>query len=156
MIKGRDGLLSTLNLDRWNDAGFSTIEHIAPQNAGVNGWDPKIYEDSSTVHMLGNLTLLPKVENSSASDRSWELKRLMFRALSAKTVEEAEKTLALASQEGIYLGDGAEAIIRRARHLPLVSSLAQRDEEWTEAFIRDRSERLCSLAWDSLAPWLDL
>ncbi|GGV54106.1 hypothetical protein GCM10010293_67820 [Streptomyces griseoflavus] len=156
VIRGRDGLLSTLNLDRWTDAGFSSIEHVAPQNAGVNGWDPKIYEDSATIHVLGNLTLLPKVENSLASDRSWELKRLMFRALSAKTVEEAERTLALASHEGISLGDGAEAIIRRARHLPLVSSLAQRDEDWKEEFIRERSERLCSLAWDSLAPWLDL
>ncbi|MGV9251775.1 GmrSD restriction endonuclease domain-containing protein [Streptomyces sp. NPDC003697] len=156
IVQGRGGLLSTLNLDRWNDASFSSIEHIAPQNASVNGWDPKIYEDSATIHVLGNLTLLPKVENSSASDRSWELKRLMFRALSARTVEEAEKTLALASREGISLGDGAEAIIRRARHLPLVSSLAQREEDWTEKFIRERSERLCSLAWDSLAPWLGI
>ncbi|SEC15055.1 HNH endonuclease family protein [Streptomyces sp. 2314.4] len=156
VTQGRKGLLSTLNLSRWNDAAFSTIEHIAPQNPGVNGWDPKIYEDSATVHTLGNLTLLPKVENSSASDRSWELKRLMFRALSATTVEEAEKALALASREGISLGQGAEAIIRRADYLPLVSSLAQRDEDWTEDFIRERSERLCSLAWDSLAPWIDL
>ncbi|MEU0443721.1 HNH endonuclease family protein, partial [Streptomyces sp. NPDC006186] len=156
VIRGRSGLLSALNLDQWNGAAAATIEHIAPQSSGNNGWDSKIYEDSTTVHTLGNLTLLPKVENSSASDRSWELKRLMFRTLSASTVEEAEKTLSLAAQEGISLGEGAEAIIRRSRHLPLVSSLAQREEEWTEEFIRERSERLCGLAWESLAPWLGL
>ncbi|MFI5899824.1 DUF262 domain-containing protein [Streptomyces cyaneofuscatus] len=154
VTQGRKGLLNTLSLDRWNGADFATIEHIAPQHPGAGGWGTKIYEDSTTVHTLGNLTLLPKVENSSASDRSWELKRLMFRALSATTVEEAEKTLAVASSEGISLGQGAEAIIQRARYLPLVSSLAKRNEQWTEEFIRERSERLCSLAWDSLASWI--
>ncbi|MFF2960539.1 MULTISPECIES: DUF262 domain-containing HNH endonuclease family protein [Streptomyces] len=156
VTQGRRGLLSTLNLNRWNSTDFATIEHIAPQNPGANGWDIKIYDDSTTVHTLGNLTLLPTVENSSASDRSWELKRLMFRALSATTMEEAEKTLAMASREGISLGQGAEAIIHRARYLPLVSSLARRDEDWTEEFIRERSNRLCGLAWDSLAPWIGL
>ncbi|MDQ8706737.1 DUF262 domain-containing HNH endonuclease family protein [Streptomyces sp. LHD-70] len=156
ITQGRKGLLSTLSLERWTDAASETIEHIAPQNQAANGWDPKIYEDSATVHVLGNLTLLPKVENSSASDRSWELKRLMYRALSAATMEEAENALSMAAREGISLGHGAEAIIQRSRHLPFVSSLARREDEWTEDFIRERSERLCSLAWDSLATWVGL
>ncbi|WP_244215640.1 DUF262 domain-containing HNH endonuclease family protein [Kitasatospora purpeofusca] len=151
---GRRGLLSTLNLESWHDQAFSTIEHVAPQKTAP-GWDAKLYDDN-VVDVLGNLTLLPGVENSSAKQRPWPIKRLMFQALSATTVEEAERTLAQAAQEGIEIGDGAEAIIRRARHLPLVAALAQREEDWTVEFVQERSKRLCGMAWDSLAPWLGL
>ncbi|MFD9592683.1 DUF262 domain-containing protein [Kitasatospora sp. NPDC059973] len=153
---GRQGILSTLNLERWHDEAFSTIEHVAPKGSGASGWEGRLYDESNTVHVLGNLTLLPRVENSSAHQRSWPIKRLMFRALSATTVEEAEKTLAQAAHEGIEIGEGAEAIIRRARYLPLVAALAEREEDWTVEFVRERSQRLCGMAWDSLAPWLGL
>ena len=153
---GRPGLLSTMTLGRWSDDAFSTIEHIAPQNPSPDGWEKNLYDDPDMVHFIGNLTLLPPVENSSASDRSWPLKRLMFRALSSSTVEEAEEMLAQAGHEGVILGDGAESIIRRARYLPLVKALARREDNWSSDFVRQRSQRLCGLAWDSLAPGLGL
>ncbi|MFE2271087.1 DUF262 domain-containing protein [Streptomyces lavendulae] len=153
---GRKDLLSTLSVQRWHDEAFATIEHVAPKGPGATEWESKLFEEANTVHVLGNLTLLPRVENSSARQRSWAIKRLMFQALSATTVEEAEKTLARAAHEGIEIGEGAEAIIRRARHLPLVAALAEREEDWTVDFVRERSKRLAGLAWDSLAPWLGL
>ncbi|MER6946545.1 DUF262 domain-containing HNH endonuclease family protein [Nonomuraea sp. NPDC000554] len=156
VIRGKSGLLETLELEHWDDTAFATIEHVAPQtNPGDGGWSSLLYDDANMINRLGNLTLLPIVENSSASNRSWHLKKLMFRALSAVTVEEAEKMLQDAEAQGLLLGKGAD-VIREARYLPLVAAVAQRQEEWTPQFVHDRSERLSGLAWDSLAPWLGL
>nr|7DRR_A Chain A, SspE protein [Streptomyces yokosukanensis]7DRR_B Chain B, SspE protein [Streptomyces yokosukanensis]7DRR_C Chain C, SspE protein [Streptomyces yokosukanensis]7DRR_D Chain D, SspE protein [Streptomyces yokosukanensis] len=155
VVRGKSGLLETLELERWNDEAFATIEHVAPQAPSSNGsWNADLYEDPELINRIGNLTLLPAVENASASNRAWHLKRLMFRALSAATVEEAEKTLADAEAQGLRLGSGAGEIVRQARYLPLVAALAQREEEWTAEFVEARSQRLCSLAWDALTPWL--
>ncbi|MGW5266928.1 DUF262 domain-containing protein [Microbispora sp. NPDC004025] len=157
VVRGKSGLLETMEIERWNDDALATIEHVAPQRPPINSsWDTKLYEDPDLINRLGNLTLLPAVENASASNRGWHLKRLMFRALAATTVEEAEKMLSDAEEEGLQLGSGAEEIVRQARHLPLVAALSQRQEEWTPEFVEARSERLAGLAWDSLAPWLGL
>ncbi|MFJ7164030.1 DUF262 domain-containing protein [Streptomyces globosus] len=155
VVRGKSGLLETLDPERWNDGAFATIEHVAPQTpTGNGGWNKELYEDPELIERIGNLTLLPAVENASASNRSWHLKRLMFRALSAATVEEAEKTLADAEAQGLRLGSGAQEIVLQAQHLPLVAAVAQREDEWTAEFVADRSKRLCSLAWDALTPWL--
>lgn len=156
VIRGRKGLLSTLSLERWRDDAFASIEHIAPQNRGSNEWDAALYDNQDAVHHIGNLTLLPQVENASASNRSWPIKRLMFQALSASTVDEAKELVARASREGIELGAVAQKIVRNAVYLPQVAALARYEGEWTADFVRERSRRLCGLAWDSLAPWLDL
>lgn len=154
--RGKPGTLELLSAERWNHSAFKTIEHIAPQAGGAPAWEAKLYESASTVHKLGNLTLLPSVENSSASDHAWDVKRLMYEALSATTVEQAEAAIAAAAASGVVLGKGAEAIVTNAHYLPLVTALARHTEPWTEEFVRTRSLRLCELAWDSLAPWLEL
>lgn len=157
VVRGKSGLLETLDLDRWDDTAYATIEHVAPQTPQGNGsWSSSLYEDPETINRLGNLTLLPTVENSSVSNRSWSLKKIMFSALSAATVEEAEKLLADAESQGLRLGRGAEDIVLKARHLPMVAALAERQEEWTADFVQIRSQRLSTLAWGSLAPWLGL
>jgi hypothetical protein len=155
VVRGRSGLLETLEPERWNDAAFATIEHVAPQKpSGNGGWKNDLYEDPELIERIGNLTLLPAVENASASNRSWHLKRLMFRALSAATVEEAEQMLADAEAQELHLGSGAQEIVKQSRYLPLVAAVAQRGDEWTAEFVAERSKRLCSLAWDALTPWL--
>lgn len=80
----------------------------------------------------------------------------MYRALSAATVEEAEKLLSEAKAQGLELGKGAQDVVLSAGYLPLVSALGQRDDDWSVEFIQQRSERLAALAWDSLAPWLEI
>jgi hypothetical protein len=155
VIRGKSGLLETLQPERWNDIAFATIEHVAPQKpSNDRGWNTDLYDDPETIDRIGNLTLLPVVENSSAGNRSWHLKRLMFQALSAATVEEAEKLLADAEAQELRLGSGAQEIVKQSRYLPLVAAVGQRDDDWTADFVAERSRRLCSLAWDSLAPWL--
>ena len=157
VVRGKAKLLETMELARWSDPAFTTIEHVAPKNPnGASHWDTAFVTDPELVDRLGNLTLLPAVENSSASNRSWHLKRLMFRALSAATVEEAEKMLADAEEQGLQLGSGAEDIVTRAQYLPLVAAIARREEGWTPEFVERRSERLAGLAWDSLAPWIGI
>ncbi|MBF6220986.1 DUF262 domain-containing protein [Nocardia abscessus] len=155
VVRGKNGLLETLTLSRWTDDAVATIEHVAPQKRQDNsGWNDSIYQDSELIDRLGNLTLLPRIENASASNREWRLKRLMFQALSAATLDDAEKLITDAKEQGVELSSGAAEIVKQARYLPLVAAVAQRNEDWTAEFVNTRSERLCELAWDSLAPWL--
>ncbi|GGS29715.1 DUF262 domain-containing HNH endonuclease family protein [Streptomyces griseoviridis] len=154
--RGRRGLLQTLDLDCWQNPIYATVEHIAPQAGQASGWASEIYRESEILDRIGNLTLLPTVENSSVSNREWQAKRIMYEAFSVSTVEEAEKTLVEARSLGVDLGKRAEEITREAHYLPLVAALAQKKDEWTPEYIDARSVRLCSLAWDSLAPWLGL
>lgn len=156
IVRGREGLLNVLDHDQWNSETLRTIEHIAPQNPKEGDWDTDIYSDPEIIDTIGNLTLLPPVQNSQASNRSWYLKRILFQALSSATVEEAEIKLENAARQGIELGRGAEKVAREAHYLPLVAALARYDGHWSAGFIQERSERICSLAWDSLAPWLGL
>ncbi|WP_212827428.1 DUF262 domain-containing HNH endonuclease family protein [Catellatospora sp. TT07R-123] len=152
---GRDGLLETMTLERWRDDATLTIEHVAPKEAN-DGWDSRIYDGDNTQHTLGNLTLMPSIENSSASNRPWPVKRTMYRAFSAPTIDDAEKLIKEAADQGLILGSNANQIMLQARHLPLVAALGQREEDWSVEFVHERSERLASLAWDTLAPWLGL
>jgi hypothetical protein len=154
--RGRVGLLDLLNSERWSDDTLLTLEHIAPQeNRAGDPWDPTLYQDDALINSLGNLTLLPATENSSAGNRSWETKRVLYRLYSAPSVEDAEQRLSEALGLGLQLNRRSQDIAHNARYLPLVSALTER-EDWTASFIRERSIRLGELAWDRLAPWLGL
>ena len=72
--RGRPGCAPLFTLGQWRDF---TVEHIAPQSEdGGREWNRDIYEETRTIHTLGNLTLLPKMENVVIGARSWEIKRL--------------------------------------------------------------------------------
>ncbi|XVV02471.1 GmrSD restriction endonuclease domain-containing protein [Actinosynnema sp. CA-248983] len=155
IVRGRPGLLDMMTLDRWRDQTTLTVEHIAPRINNDNDWKGELYEAPQTINLLGNLTLLPRVENASAGNRSWQLKRLIYRALSAATVDEADSLLAQARESGISLGEASEQVARSAHHLPLVAALSRYDQEWQVDIVKRRSERLAGLAWDTLHPLLE-
>jgi hypothetical protein len=101
-VSGKQELLPMLNLKRWRDEASQTVEHIAPTTQ-TNGWDEELYEDSETIHRLGNLTLLPQSENSSLSNQPWKCKQLIYKVLSAETADELDPLLNQAKSQGMEI-----------------------------------------------------
>jgi len=142
--EARSGVSETLNKG-FNCSFFESIEHISPQTSNWNG------VSDEKKHTLGNLTLLPKSINSSASNRNLQEKELMFRALSAETPKEQERHL---KDSKVKFGENTKSILERSQHFPYLKSLANL-EGWNDEIIEKRTENLGSIIWDKLAvEWL--
>lgn len=154
--KSKLGYLNMLNLDQWWRKEKLTIEHIAPQNDTDKSWDPKIYDDTDYIHCLGNLALLPVIENSVASNSSWKKKRHIYRLLSSTSEDEHHKMMDEAKKEGISLNAKTEEILLEAKYLPHVYAIGKLEDDWSLEYIEKRSKRMAELIWDQLAPWLNI
>jgi hypothetical protein len=154
-VAGKAELLPMLNFKRWRDETSQTVEHIAPGTQS-DGWDTVLYEDSETIHRLGNLTLLPHSENASLSNGPWERKRLIYRILSAETADELDPLLNNAKVQGIEIGKDTAELLAESKHLPMTKAIAYVDGPWTLDLVDKRSNRIAELAWSRFAPWLGL
>jgi len=150
----RVGMLDMLNYSTWATKDL-TIEHVAPKGQ-ANGWPDELCEDSGIVHRIGNLTLLPKRENQSVSNRSWQVKRLIYRILSSDTPDDIENLQFEATEKGIELSSSTDQILEGAQYLPHVKAIGSVENEWDLNMIDQRSECLLLLAWTRIAPWIGL
>lgn len=141
--KARKGVYNALDKG-FNYSFFESIEHISPQKNGWDGVDEK-------AHTLGNLTLLPKSNNSSVSNKLLKEKELMFQALSAKTQKEQEKLL---KESKVTFGSSTKDILSQSQHFPYLESLSNL-QGWNDDIIEKRTKNLGSIIWDKLAvEWL--
>lgn len=154
-VAGKQGLLPLLNYARWKDDDSQTVEHIAPKSR-ESGWLDEIYDDADTIDRLGNLTLLPRAENSSLSNGPWAKKKLFYKVLSAETSDELDPLLQQASLQEISISKDTKDLLAMSKHLPMVKSIANIEGEWSMDLIDKRSVRIAELAWDRIAPWLGL
>ena len=115
-----------------------------------------IYESPDTIHKLGNLTLLPSIENSSISNVSWQKKRLMYKILSAETAENLEQLRLIAESENMLISKSTTEILNNSSYLPMVKAIASIEGNWTKEIIESRTARIADLAWQRIAPWLDI
>lgn len=153
IAKGRDGVAPILTVDHWKDTDCLTIEHIAPQrNPGT--WEAKLYDDPETIDTLGNLTLLPPDENGVLANKPWDQKRAIYGILAAKTETEFDQRKAAAAVIGLNFSQRADEILKNSKYLAMCESISLRQEDWTQEFVSQRSERIAQIAWDRLAPWL--
>ena len=132
------------------------LEHVAPQKPLSDcDWDEAIYRVPEQVHLLGNLTLLPKWVNCGIQNGNWVKKRLIYRMLGASTAEELEVTL----RQGLDLEQvvGSQRthtdILTAGRHLPATRALCE-VQTWNLDLIRRRSENIARVAYARLHPWL--
>ena len=142
--KAKDGVANTLNRT-FHYSLFESIEHISPDKNGWNG------VSDERKHTLGNLTLLPQINNSSISNKSLEEKELIFRALCAETQVEQDKVL-----EGskISFNQNTKQILTESQHFPYLKSLSSL-EGWSDQTIESRTKNLGGMIWDTLAvDWL--
>lgn len=146
--------LEYLTYKNWEDKKYSTVEHIAPENRlRGNDWDSQIYDDSNTIHTLGNLTLLPQRVNSSVGNSSWEKKKLFYRALMKDSKEKRDQYVIEANKAGMEFTNEFKTLLNRVEHLHILESLRE-VEQWNEEIVRIRSKNIAGLAWDKISPWL--
>jgi hypothetical protein len=153
--RGVPGVAPLLTAEIWNNPMYLTVEHVAPQSRGT-GWDKAFDEDQTISDRLGNLTLIPSLENSVLANRPWKHKVFIYRMLSAETVEQRSEIKEEAAKAGFTLGLQTDTALAQAKHLNLCRSIISVSGEWDAALVENRSRRLCELAWDMLAPWLVL
>ena len=108
---------------------FDTVEHIAPQNT-AGDWDAVFEKDATTVHTIGDLTLLPMKENNVIGNKSWEKKKLFFEACSSKDKEELTIALEKAKKAGLQFSNKTVNILRESGCLTMATHLCEYDE-WT-------------------------
>ena len=127
---------------------YNTLEHIAPKTPSKEStWAEDIY-DSEAIHTLGNLTLLPELDNIRASNRNWNSKQEYFAALASKTKDE------LASFQKKYnLTEKEVARISKQGTIELLD-FAKKINNWDLETIKKRSRNIASRAWDELIIWL--
>lgn len=154
-VAGKKDLLPMLDIKHWRDTSSQTVEHIAP-DAQSDGWDSKLYDDGELIHRLGNLTLLPQIENSSLGNGSWAKKRLVYKILSAETPDEQDPLVKQAKEQGIEISEKTAGLFADSKHLPMVKAVSFVEGDWTIEVVEKRSIRISELAWSRIAPWLDL
>lgn len=154
LTKGKKGVFETLTIKQWDSPHFETIEHIAPQHPKPEGaWSKSdIYTSSNDVHKIGNLTILPIPNNSSLSNREWELKKNLFSALSANTVRESQDILDTLKERDLF--KGTNHALYCGVYLPHLSVLSKYPLDWTIESIETRGKEITSLAWNTLYSWL--
>ena len=148
---GRKDILNMLTWEKWDQD--LTIEHVAPQKAETSGWPESLYENPNLVDYLGNLTLLPKAENSSFSNRPWSEKKEMYCILSSSTQDELDTRLTEAEGRGIQLSDSTKELLCNGRYFQHLSTICNA-EKWDDEFVQKRSRRSVKLVWTNIAPWL--
>ena len=151
--KARPPINPMLTLGHWNHTAYLTIEHIAPKSIAA-GWNEDIYNDSKTVHTLGNLTLLPKDVNEIIDNKKWHHKKLMYSLLASETTEEFHEKAMELNSAGINCGKTDVEVLANAKYLGLCKSVALYDDDWSLDIIQRRSRCLAELAWDRLENWL--
>jgi hypothetical protein len=155
LVRGKNGSMSTLRRVVW--ASAQEIEHIVPQkNNESSSWEQSVYREQK-IDCLGNLWMLPSRENKSASNRSWQAKRYLYRALSSPLADTAS-IMAEAAAEGVAFSAVTTEVLESARYQPQLAALAMLPAEqvWDAEFVLRRSRNIAELAWSTLAPWLGI
>jgi len=153
LISSREGHLAMLNTQAWEKS--LTVEHVAPQLNKAEGWDDSLYNEADIIHRIGNLTLLPKQENSSFGSKPWIYKKWLYAALGAPTSHEFEDIIKEAQNTGIELSQSTLELMRKSAYLPYSLSISKY-ENWDSNSVQKRGENICGLAWDKLSNWLDI
>ena len=129
------------------------IEQTTPQNSAQDNQQSDVYEKPNLIDCLGNLTLLPKAENSSFGNKPWKVKKELYRILALPTPGELEIRLEELQDMEIELSSSTKNLLRAEdywEHLSAVCNV----ENWTAEFVQERSKRLAELVWANIAPWL--
>ena len=133
---------------------YKSVEHIAPDSKDNPDWDPSLYENENTRHMLGNLILLPTKENSSIGKKSWEKKRIFYRAATSKDNSEMDNYINEGKKNGVVLPDSTIELLRKRNKLNLLRPLRNLNS-WDSSIVEKRSRNIAELCWDHIRLWLD-
>ena len=152
---GAPGCNTVLTEAIWGADTSTTLEHVAPQSKPATGWDPAIYDNSNTIHYIGNLTLCPQSINGALGKEPWLRKRQAFQALGLQLpIPDIKNALKTASPPFTGLIDRIDGA--GLKFCPFFSNIGEKADDWDLDFINARSENILGLVWDRLAPWLEI
>lgn len=147
--------------DTWKDDLVQTLEHIVPQNRGE--WNNPKYDcfysgsnknkDNPLMHGIGNLVLCPEAVNKSFGNKEWPIKRKAYEICALSSEGKAEEL------KKHYVNEFSEISLDKYKttYAPTLRHLAYLDEkDLTDDFIKARGIQIAELAWNRVAPWLDL
>ena len=153
-VKKSSHINNFLTHETWNGELYETVEHIAPENEPIGGWDVEIYRNMILRHSLGNLVLLPKKENGAIGNDSWKRKQVFYAALTEETAEQQQERIDEAAALGMQFSNYTSELLRQGERLALLQPL--RDvEEWSREVINARARNTAELTWDYVWPWLN-
>ena len=142
-----------LDYKTWKGELYETVEHIAPDNDGAGNWDPDIYKQNIR-HSLGNLVLLPSKENAAIGNAGWERKKVFYRALTERMVDQLQERFDEVSALGMPFPQSTQQLLLDGKRLALLDPLGDVDT-WNPDIIEERGRNIAELAWDYLWPWLE-
>ncbi|MBW4426657.1 MAG: DUF262 domain-containing HNH endonuclease family protein [Nostoc desertorum CM1-VF14] len=149
---------SYLEPSQWNSDSLKSIEHIAPQKPDLrfdSNWDKAIYENDE-YDQIGNLTLLPKPINSSASNKGWIEKWIYYQHLAETDPEKLKNLKQTAEQNGVELKDSTIDLLKKssyAYHIKPIVELGVMGN-WNKNLVEKRTERICDILWERMYEWL--
>ena len=153
---GTKGSNSVLSPKHWNIA--CTVEHIAPQKllrptVEIEGFSEKLRTES-LINKLGNLTLIPKKENSSLGARPWSEKRRIYEVLGS---DDPISRQALLMDGSWSMAPQTQKLFSQGHRLVFCASMgAYSVGEWGPQQVRDRGEVIASRLYDRICAWLGL
>ncbi|KYC40738.1 hypothetical protein WA1_24170 [Scytonema hofmannii PCC 7110] len=155
----KNGMLHSspyLEPSKWDDENFKHIEHVAPKSQTRNSiWDKALYENDD-YEQIGNLTLLPKEINSSASNKGWIEKWIYYRHLAETDPDILKKLKKEAEKHGVNLCEDTIKLLQKTSHKHHIVPIVQlgASGKWDKAFVEKRTERICDILWDRMYDWL--
>jgi len=150
-----------INENTWKNDLVETLEHIVPQDEKRTNWsDPKyapFYIDENKknplMHGVGNLVLCPATVNKSFGNKEWSIKRKAYEICAEPSQIQAENL------KNKYGSDFSKISLEKYKttFAPTLRHLAYLDEkDLNDVFIKARGIQIAELAWNRIAPWLDL
>jgi hypothetical protein len=155
ILPGRNGVYDFFKWDNWISEAFKEIEHVAPLNGKDSEWDQDFYSppQAPPVQLLGNLVLLPKEINISASNRGWKQKILYYKFLGQTDPTKFEELKSHAIAEGLDLKEDILEILSKTPFSGFMQPIVQ-VEDWSTKKVHERQKRLVKMFWNSIAPIL--
>jgi len=154
--KSTPGKSDYLRLEKWTNEELNSIEHIAPEK-NKGDWDMSLYNDDEMFNAIGNLTLLPKGVNTSASNKGWHEKQLYYKHLGEQDPSRLVELTNKATAEGIPLSSSNLAILQKAKYADHIRPLLNipPNQKWDRNIVEARSEKILEALWDRVITWLD-
>ena len=144
---------SFLKFENFQSKIYETVEHVAPQSPNNPDSWKGIYSENK-VNSIGNLILIPKLQNINLSNHNWSVKKPFLKAMSTSNIDERKKLFKEASDAGLNLSaQRINYLVNYETSSELLKGLSDTNE-WDVNFVKNRSKRLLELAWDELAKWL--
>lgn len=157
---GTPGSYQYLEPSIWRSEDFRSIEHVAPQRQKLpdnSQWDSKLYEDDDNFQLIGNLTLLPKDINSSASNKAWIEKWIYYSHLAETDPSNLTDLKSIANKNGINLKENTINLLKNTPHNHHIIPIVELGMTglWDKAFVNKRTERICNILWERMYKWLN-